>query len=306
VSQHRYLDPDTLEAIKRLGVRARMVVEGFLAGLHESPYHGYAVEFASHREYAPGDELKHIDWKVWSKTDRLFIKQYEEETNLHCTLVLDASRSMHYGGGRPGLDKFTYAATAAAALAYLLLRQQDSVGLVTFHHAVRSVLPASSRPGQAETLIQQLEDLTPDSTTDVGGVFAEIAPQIRRRGMVVLISDLFVDRDSLAAALGRLRAEGRDVIVLHVMHRDELEFPFQRNTLFRGLEIERRLHTDPRSLRRSYLAAVERFTTRVREICHGAGADYELMSTAEPLSATLARVLAFRGKVRGKRRGAAT
>ncbi len=206
VNQHKYLDPKTLEKTKRLDVRARLVVEGFITGNHKSPYNGFAVEFASHREYAPGDEIKHIDWKVYSKTDRLYIKQYEEETNLKCTILLDCSKSMRYGEhATPAWSKFDYAATAAASLTHLLQHQQDAVGLVTFNTQVVKNLPSSSHPSHLKLLMHELEQTDPDDKTDVGAVFPQLAQQIRRRGMIVLFSDLFVDIDTLTEALRQFR-----------------------------------------------------------------------------------------------------
>src|SRR5688572_15482092 len=297
-----YLDPKTLDRIKRLDVRARLVVEGFITGQHRSPYHGFAVEFATHREYAPGDDTRHIDWKVWSRSDRLYIKEYEEETNLKCTILVDASKSMRYGGPQPerggGWRKYDYAATAAASLAYLLQQQQDAVGLVTFTTKVQKNLPASSHPNHLKLLFHELEQTQPDDKTDVAQVFPELARQIRRRGMIVLLSDLFLPMSTLAESLKQFRLRRHEVIVFHVMHDDELTFPFQDNTLFRGLEDTVQLHTEPRALRRSYLEAVERFLAGVRRTCASAGVDYVLMNTSEPLEAVLGGYLTFRQKIR--------
>jgi uncharacterized protein (DUF58 family) len=299
VAGRSYLDPKTLDKIKRLDVRARLVVEGFITGQHKSPYHGFAIEFATHREYVPGDDIKHIDWKVWSKTDRLYIKEYEEETNLRCTIILDASKSMRYGeAAAGGWSKFDYAATCAASLAYLLQQQQDAVGLVTFNTRIRRSLPASSHPSHLKLLLHELEQTRPDDRTDVGDVFGELARQISRRGMIVLISDLFLDPARLADALQQFRLRRHEVIVFHVMHDDELTFPFDDNTLFRGLETDVQLHTEPRALRRSYLEAVERFVAQVRKTCAGAGIDYVLMNTRMPLDAALSSYLHFRQKTR--------
>ncbi len=292
-----FLDPKTLDKIKRLDVRARLVVEGFITGHHQSPYHGFAVEFASHREYSPGDDIKHIDWKVWSKTDRLYIKEYEEETNLKCTLLLDSSKSMRYGE-RDGWSKFDYGATAAASLAYLLQHQQDAVGLVTFNTKIQRHLPASSHPSHLKLLLHELQQTDPDNQTDVSGVFPELAQQIRRRGLIVLISDLFVNPATLTEALRQFRLRRHEVVVFHVLHDDELTFPFQDNTLFRGLESTAQLHTEPRALRRSYLEAVERFLTQVRKSCAASGIDYVLMNTKDPLDAALTSYLTFRQKTR--------
>jgi len=296
-SPTNYLDPKTIDRIKRLDVHARLVVEGFLTGQHRSPYHGFAVEFASHREYSPGDELKHIDWKVWSKTDRLYIKEYEEETNLKCSILLDASRSMRYAG-TSGVSKFDYSATAAASLAYLLQQQQDAVGLVTFNTDIRTHLPPSSHASHLKLLLHELEQTEPDDKTDVGDIFIRLAAQIRQRGMVVLVSDLFLDLETLKKALQQFRLRRHEVIVLHVMHEDELTFPFQDNTLFRGLEVDIRLQTEPRALRQSYLEVVEGFLDKVRRLCASTGVDYVQLSTADPLDAALSSYLTFRQKTR--------
>ena len=293
------MDPRTLDRIKRLDIRARLVVEGFVTGQHRSPYHGFAVEFATHREYAPGDDLRHIDWKVWSRSDRLYIKEYEEETNLRCTIVLDASKSMQYGGT---WRKYDHAATAAASLAYLLQQQQDAVGLVTFSTKVEKNLPASSHSNHLKLMLHELEQTEPDDKTDVARVFPELAQQLRRRGMVVLLSDLFLPPQTLAASLQQFRLRKHEVIVFHVMHADELTFPFDDNTLFRGLEEPVQLHADPRALRASYLAGVERFLAETRKTCASAGVDYVLVNTREPLDAVLSGYLAFRQKVRRKSR----
>ena len=294
-----YLEPTTLEKIKRLDLRARLAVEGFITGQHRSPYHGFAVEFAGHREYVPGDETKHIDWKVWSKTDRLYIKQYEEETNLKCTLLVDCSKSMEYGSDtKESWSKFDYAATAAASLTYLLQRQQDAVGLVTFNTQVRCNLPPSAHPNHLQLLVHRLEQTEPDDKTDVADVFRDLARQIRRRGMVVLLSDLFIDLDTLAQTLSQFRLRRHEVAVFHVMHEHELVFPFQDTTSFHGLEIDRRLNADPRALRRAYLDAVGTFLAEVRKTCATAGVDYVLMSTADPLDAVLSNYLLFRQRVK--------
>ncbi len=292
-----YLDPKTLDKIKRLDLRARLVVEGFITGQHQSPYNGFAVEFASHREYAPGDEIKHIDWKVWSRTDRLYIKEYEEETNLKCTIILDCSKSMRYGEAS-GWSKFDYGATCAASMAYMLQQQADSVGLVTFNTRVEKNLTPSGHPSHLKLMLHELQQTQPDSQTDISSVFTELAGQIRQRGLVVLISDLFLDRETLAETLQQFRIRQNEVILFHVMHEDELEFPFQDNTLFRGLEVTEQLHTEPRALRRAYIESVDAFLEDVRKICATAGVDYVLMNTKQHLDAALSSYLMFRQKTR--------
>ena len=295
----KYLDAKTLDKIKRLDVRARLVVEGFITGQHRSPYNGFAIEFAAHREYAPGDDLRHIDWKVWSKTDRLYIKEYEEETNLKCHLIVDCSKSMRYGE-KDGWSKFDYAATAASSIAYMMQQQQDAVGMVLFSNQIDKNFKASSHPSHLKMLFHELEKIEPDNTTDVADPFLALAAQIRQRGMVVLFSDLFIDPDELGRSLEQFRLRRHEVVVFHVMHHDELEFPFQDNTLFRGIEVDAELHTEPRALRKSYMEAVERYMTRVKKVCAAAGIDHVLLDTSKPLDGVLSSYLNFRAKSRRK------
>ncbi len=310
-----YLDPKVLQKISRMDLRARLVVEGFITGMHRSPYHGFAVEFASHREYVPGDEIKHIDWKVWARQDRLYIKEYEEETNLKCTVLLDCSKSMAYGGGgHPGYggghaprhapwSKFAYAATTAASLAFLLQHQQDAAGLIAFDRGVRLKLPASSHPAHFKQLLHELQHLEPDQASDVSGVFHRLAEEITQRGLIVLVSDLFVDLPTLLASLRHFRHRRHEVIVFHVLHEDELTFPFEDNTLFKGLEQPVEVLSEPRALRRSYLEVLGTFLARVRKTCADLGIDYVRLSTADPLDASLAAYLAFRMRTaRGRRK----
>jgi uncharacterized protein (DUF58 family) len=303
VAPYKYLDPKVITKISRLDLKARLVVEGFISGQHRSPYHGFSVEFASHREYVPGDETKYIDWKVWARADRFYVKQYEEETNLRTTLLLDCSKSMRYGQAGGGVSKFDYGATAAASLAYLLQQQQDAVGLVAFDTQVRCNLPSSSHPSHLKLLFHELEKLQPDQRTDVAEIFHRLAEEIHRRGLVVLISDLFLDTDTLLEALRHFRHRRHEVVVFHVLHDDELNFPFQDNTLFRGLEIPAELLTEPRALRKSYLEALERFLSKVRRICASCGIDYVQVNTKTPLDAVLSAYLVFRQKtLRASRR----
>lgn len=293
----KYFDPKTLQRIARLEVRARLVVEGFMSGGHESPYHGSAVEFAGHREYVPGDEIRHLDWRVWSKTDRLYIKQFEEDTNLTATLVVDASRSMGYGA-QQGWSKFDYAATLAASLACLLTQKQDAAGLVTFHHRPLVNLPPSCHPSQLTRLLHELEQTQPDEATDVADVFVQLAGQIRQRGLVVLVSDLLVDLDALTVALRNLLLRKHEVIVFQVLHHDERYFPFDDPTQFLGMESAAQLRGDPRALREAYLAEMSEFCQQAGRLCTAAGADYVLLDTSEPLDAALARYLTFRTRNR--------
>lgn len=303
VPPNKYVDVGALDRLKRLDLRARLVVEGFISGQHRSPYHGYAVEFATHREYAPGDDLRHIDWKVWSRSDRLYVKEYEEETNFACTIALDASRSMEYGGQ---WRKYDCAATAAASLGYLLQRQQDAVGLATFSGALTKTLPPTSHASNLKLLVQELEQTQPSGKLDSARPFSDLARQLGRRGIVVLISDLFWPAGVLADALKQFRLRRNEVIVFQVLHEDELMFPFREDTLFRGLEDSAQLHAEPPALRKTYLAAVERFLTEVRTTCARAGVDHVLLRTDQKLDAVLGAYLAFRQRIRRTIRGAAS
>jgi len=291
----KYLDVATLERLKRLDVRARLIVEGFISGQHRSPYHGFAVEFATHREYAPGDDLRHIDWKVWSRSDRLYVKEYEEETNFACTIVLDASRSMQYGGA---WRKYDYAATAAASLAYLLQQQQDAVGLAIVAEGLANNVPPSSHASNIKLLVQELENTEPEGKIDSSRTFAELSRLLGRRGVVVMISDLFWPTNVLADALKQFRLRQNEVIVFQVLHEDELTFPFRDETLFRGMEDPVQLHAEPSALRKNYLAALGRFLAETRKTCASAGVDHVLMSTENKLDGVLGSYLAFRQRVR--------
>jgi uncharacterized protein (DUF58 family) len=291
----KYLDPKVLNKITRLDLRARHVVEGFISGLHRSPFHGFSVEFASHREYAPGDDIKHIDWKVQARTDRFYIKQYEEETNLKATFLVDASESMQYARrGSDGLSKYAYACTAAASLAFLLQQQQDAVGLGIFDEDLLQYLPASASPQQLRTMVHAMDVVEPKKKTSLEHICHSLAEKISRRGLVCLISDLFVDLDGVIRALEHFRHYDHEVLVLHVMDADELEFPFQGTTMFRGLEALGRVTIEPRALREAYLKEVQGFCHEVKRRCVAARIDYKLISTADHLDAALCAFLAAR------------
>lgn len=297
----KYLDPKVLSKITRLDLQARLVVEGFISGLHRSPFHGFSVEFATHREYVPGDDLRHLDWKVQAKTDRYYIKQYEEETNLKATFLVDASESMHYpaapssgGGSRDGLTKYHYACTVAASLAFLLLQQQDAVGLAIFDEDITSYLPASANPNHIKSLVHAMDVVEPKAKTSLEPICHSLAEKISRRGLICLISDLFVDVDGLLRGLQHFRHYDHDVMVLHVMDADELTFPFQGNTQFLGLEDTGRVTIEPRALRQGYLEAVERFCKQVKRKCIANHIDYKLISTDDHLDAALLAFLAAR------------
>jgi len=292
----KYLDPKVLSKITRLDLQARLVVEGFISGLHRSPFHGFSVEFASHRKYVPGDDIRHIDWKVLGRTDRYYIKQYEEETNLKATFLLDVSESMHYGrdNGKDALTKYEYAAATAASLAFLLLQQQDAVGLALFDEDIRSYIPASSNPNQIKSFVHEIDINTPKAKTSLEPICHSLAEKLPRRGLICLVSDLFVDADGLLRGLQHFCHHGHEVIVLHILDADELTFPFQGNTMFRGLEETGRVLIEPRALREGYLAAMRAFCRRVHRTCVAHRMDYKLISTADHLDAALLAFLAAR------------
>ena len=288
----RYLDPLALAKVGSLELQARLIVEGYLSGMHKSPYHGFSVEFAQHREYVPGDDIKHVDWKVYGRTGRFFLKQYEEETNLVCWLLLDTSESMRYGSGP--VTKYDYACMSAAALAYLTLHQQDSVGLVTFDNQVRNFLRPSSQPSHLKEMVNLMNRGRPREKTSLAPIFHDLAERLNRRAVVVLLSDLVDDPADLLAGLQHLRYKRHEVIVLHVLDRAEMEFPFQEATLFRGLEEFPELLTDPRSLRQGYLEQVATFLTDVQRGCRAQNIDYVQLPTDTDLGVALSGYLAHR------------
>lgn len=288
----RFLHPDAIKRISRLDVRARQIVEGFLAGMHRSPYFGQSVEFLQHREYVAGDDPRYVDWKVWAKQDRLYVKQFEEDTNLRCTMLVDVSASMRYGTGP--LSKYEYGATLAASLAYLILRQQDAVGCVAFDDRARSVVPQRTRRNHLDSILRSLDVSAPRGKTDVYPILHKVAETYPARGMMVLVSDLLVPREPLFRGLQLLRNRGHDIMIFHVMDDDELDFPFEGVTRFEGLEGDGELNCNPRALRRGYLAALGEYLEEVRRGCVRLGTDYSLLRTSRPLDAALAAYLSNR------------
>ncbi len=290
----KYLDPQTLAQISALDLRARLVVEGYVTGMHRSPYKGFNVEFAEHREYVQGDDIKHLDWKVLGRTDKYYIKQYEEETNLSCVLVVDCSESMRYGSGAVGLSKHEYAMAVAASLGYLALQQQDGVGLALFDEAITQYVRPSNHSAHWKTLVHEMEAGIGPKKTSLRSVLNELVDRLSRRSLVVLISDVFDNAEEVLEGLKHLRFRRHDIIVLQVMDAAELEFPFSGTTLFDGLEGTGRLLTEPRSLRKRYLGEVERFTERLRRGCRDMHIDFTQFSTKTPLNVALSAYLATR------------
>jgi uncharacterized protein (DUF58 family) len=292
-NSQNYLDPQTLASLEGLDLQARMLVEGYVAGMHPSPYHGFSVEFAEHREYVPGDDIRHVDWKVWSKTDKLYLKQYEEETNLLLYLLLDTSESMAYASGA-NVSKLKYAEFVIAALAYLVLQQQDSVGLALFDDGVRRYLKPASQPSHFKELIHVLDVTPARDKSDIGIVLHDLAERFKKRGVVAIFSDFFDDPARVIAGLKHFRHRRHEVIVFHVLDPAEIEFPFRDPTLFRGLEGQPELLTDPYALRRGYLAELTAFLDAIRKGCRMIDLDYVPLRTDQSLDVPLSSYLASR------------
>ncbi len=288
------LDPEVLQRISRLDLVARQVVEGTLSGLHRSPFHGFSVEFLQHRPYVRGDDLRHLDWKVLARTDRHFVRQYEDETNLRATILLDASGSMAYASR--SVSKLDYSVRLAAALAYLLIEQQDSVGLLAFDREPRKLLPARSGRRQLRLLLDELERVSPGGETSLAGVLHALVPRIPRRGLILVLTDALDDVTELLNALAHVRSAHHEVILLHVLDRREVDFDFDRWTSFESLEtLGRRILVDPAQVRRTYRERFERFREELRQGCSRHHVDLASIVTDRPYDEALASFLTSRG-----------
>ena len=309
-----YFHPETLKRISRLDLRAKHVVDGFLSGMHKSRHFGNSVEFRQHRQYVPGDDPRSVDWKVWAKQDRLYVKQYEIDTNLRLTLLLDISQSMRYGSGT--MTKYDYACTAAVSLAYLALRQQDAVGCILFDQNARNSLPSKMKQSHLVALADRMfrsapaadkEEKPPESLDlalllenptgsqpNLQDALQEAAESIRPNGLVVLISDLLMQRDGLFQGLRYLRSRGHDVLILHILDDMELDFSLGGATRFEGLELAAQIRCDPRTLRKGYLEALNEYLEEVKQGCIKLECDYTLFRTGTPLDAALSTYLSRR------------
>jgi uncharacterized protein (DUF58 family) len=289
VSEHlpqtKYLDPETLQKLGDLELVAREVVQGLRVGSHRSPLHGFSTEFAHHRQYVPGDAIRDIDWRVFGRTDRYYTKLYEAETNFDCTLLIDASSSMNYASGK--VSKLEYAKFLAASLAYIVLKQRDSVGLSVFDSEVRAYLPPRSAMGVILEIDRLLREVKPTPRSGIAQQLHDIALQMKRRSFVILISDLLSDVDDILAGLDRLRFDGHNVIVLHTLDPYEIEFPFKGTWQFDGLEEEEPLITQPERIRDEYMANLNVFLETLRAGCLGSQVDYTLVDTSQPLDGLL-------------------
>jgi uncharacterized protein (DUF58 family) len=289
-----YLDPKVLAGISNLELRAKTAVEGFLAGLHRSPHRGFSVEFSEYRRYNPGDDIRHVDWKVFARSGQYFIKQYEDETNVRCHILLDCSASMAYGSDT--LSKLEYGRTLASALSYFMFGQRDAVGLVTFDHKVRDYLPSRYRQGHLMQILRTLANLQHGEGTDLARPISDLAVGLNRKSLAIVISDLLDDEAAIVKGLQHLRFKGNDVIVFHIMDNAELTFPFERIAEFEDAENHEILAVAPPAIREAYLQEVDKFCRFYRQKCRAGGIDYCLLNTAEPLDIALSSYLSKRAK----------
>lgn len=294
VQNSNFIDPTVLGSLDNLELRARVVVEGFLAGLHRSPNRGFSVEFTDYRHYQRGDDMRHVDWKLYGRSDKLYIKQYEDETNLRCHILLDSSASMAYGSG--GMNKLEYARTLASALAYFIMRQRDAVGLITFDENVRDYIPAMARQPHLMQVLRTLQALKPGTTTNIVKPLRELAQNMKRKSLVVLISDLMEDEEGTIAMLRQLRAMGNEVIVFHILDPQELHFEFGDSSEFVDMETGDTHITTPGAIRQSYLEQLGQYLDYCRTECQRGAVDYCMMDTSKPLDQALFTYMSRRGR----------
>lgn len=291
----RYLDPAIIARLGTIDLKARTIVEGFLTGLHRSPYKGFSVEFAEYRQYLPGDDLATLDWKVFARSDKHFVKKYEEETNLTCHLLLDVSRSMGYASGE--ITKLQYASYLTGALAYLMNRQRDAFGMIAFDDGIAELIPASARTGHLRAVLLALERLTLGKGTDVAKPLHDLAAAVRKRGMVVLVSDLLDEPSRVIEGLKHFRYRGTDVVVFHILDPYELQFPFEQAARFRDMETEEEVMAVPGAVRADYIARMQERIAFYRRELGLVGIDYCLLETTQPLELGLMSYLMTRRRV---------
>ena len=299
-----FIDPQTVMRIKNLQMRARVVVEGFYAGIHRSPYHGFSVEFSEYRAYTPGDDLRYLDWRLFARSDRYCIKRFEEETNLLCYILVDMSRSMGYGSG--AYNKSEYARTLAASLGYFLYTQRDAVGVLTFDEQISEYLPPRYRPGHLRRIMGVLQRETAGRSTNLAKPLEQIAESVRKRGLVVLISDLLAPVEELRGKIGYLRSRGHEVVVLRVLDRAEIDFTFSTPGMFHDAESGRTIYIDPAAAKAEYQQRFSAHANELREACIGLGIDFAQMTTDRPLELSLFDLLQARlrrGRKTARRRG---
>lgn len=288
----RFLEPTVLSKISGMELRARTVVEGFIYGLHRSPYRGFSVEFAEYREYTPGDDTRFIDWKVYARSDRYYLKEFEEETNLNCYILLDVSGSMSYGS--TGLTKLEYASYLAASLGYLIFQQKDGVGLMTFDQEIRQFIPSKNKRGHLLSILRYLDNVSGSNKTELSMPLHQIAESVNRKGLIILISDLLDDPGSVLDGLEHIRFRHHDLILFHVMDETELDFPFQNATKFLDLEGTSQIMAIPSLVRETYMKNLNEHIERFKKGCGQLQIDYQLLNTSQPLDFALFSYLARR------------
>lgn len=297
--KYKYLDAAVLQKIGSLDLVAREVVEGLRVGMHKSPLRGFSTEFAQHRQYVPGDPIRHVDWRVYARTTRYYLKLYEAETDFTANLLLDASRSMHYGSGQ--ITKLEYAKYMAASLAHLIAEQRDTVGLAVFDDQLRDYVEPTGSKAVVRTIAEQLEKARPEPRTDVAAILHEFARRMRRRGFVILFSDLFDHVAEFLKGLDHLRFRGHNVTVFHVLDPYELAFPFAGTCKFKGLELDGEISTQPKRIRQAYLQELRSFLAQIKASCERSHVDYVLVDTSRPLDVVLSNYLIGRIRSTGKR-----
>jgi uncharacterized protein (DUF58 family) len=291
----KYLNPEVVSRLSSIELKARLVVEGFIVGLHRSPYHGFSVEFAEHRQYMPGDDFKHIDWKVYGKSDRFFIKQFEEETNLKVYILLDASNSMGFKSGN--ITKLEYGSYLAASLSYLMLRQQDAPGLLVYDESIRSYIPPKGARSHINPILTQLNDTEPSRKTDASIAFHELAERVKRRGLIIVISDLLDDPQKMMLGLKHFRHRQHEVIVFQVLDPYERHFDYKAEARFKDMETGKELLTDPWQIRKDYLSRIGDYLGWISKTCRDSHIDYHLLDTSIPFDRALFGYLAKRSKL---------
>ena len=289
------LSPEIISRLNNLSLKARFVVEGFIVGLHKSPYHGFSVEFSEHRAYGHGDEIRHIDWKLWGKTDKYFVKQFEEETNLKCYLLIDQSFSMNYKSKK--ISKLDYAKILAASLAYLMLKQQDAVGLTLFDDQIRANIPARSKRSHLNVILSKMENIIAGPKTIIAPILHQIAEVTQKRGLIILISDLFDSKEDILSGLQHFRYKGHEVVVFHILDPQELKLDFNQFTRFRDMESGEEIITEPWHIKEDYQKQVESFCEFYKTQCQKNNIDYIRLTNDTPLDVALSEYLIKRKRV---------
>ena len=294
-NSHKYLSPEAVSSLGSIEIKARLIVEGFMSGLHKSPYHGFSVEFAEHRQYHPGDDLRYLDWKIVGRTNRYYIKQFEEETNLRCTVVVDSSASMNYAS-KGNFTKFDYAACLAASFCYLMMKQQDAAGLALYNTDLVNFLPPKKKPSHLQEILKILGSAVPSMQTGTSDALHKLADQLPKRGMVIVISDFFDDIQSIVQALKHFRHNGHEVIAIQVLDPREKDFDFGADANFKDIETGEELITQPYQIKKSYTEEILRFVIQLKHECRIRGVEYLQIDTSQPYAIALREYLFKRNR----------